>query len=104
MSHTLMLIGMMLVTFPIRYIPLAFLSRIPLPELIERSLRYVPSAVLTAIIVPEVFMPDDVLFVSYRSAPLIAAIVAGLVSWRTKSLLLTIIIGMLTLWGWGALF
>jgi branched-subunit amino acid transport protein len=42
--------------------------------------------------------------VSPSSAPLIASLVAIIVAWRTKNLLLTIVIGMAALLIWRALF
>ena len=55
---------------------------------------------LAAIIVPAVLLQDGEMQTSYTNAPLIASLVAIVVAWRTKNLLLTIIIGMGTLWLW----
>jgi branched-subunit amino acid transport protein len=95
-----MLAGMALVTFSLRYPVLALLSRFDLPEPILRALRFVPPAVLAAIILPPVLLPDGELTIQYTNAPLVASLVSVLVAWRTKNLLLTILIGMLALWGW----
>jgi branched-subunit amino acid transport protein len=102
MNEFLLIFGMFLVTFGVRYPVLALVSRIQMPEIVEQGLKYVPSAVLTAIIVPSVLMPGGSLDASLTNVPLLASLVAVLISWRTKNLLLTIIIGMSTLWllGW----
>jgi branched-subunit amino acid transport protein len=101
MNEVLLVGGMAAVTLAIRYPVLALVGKIDLPPLMLRALRFVPTAVLTAIIVPNVLIPDGVHF-SFRwdNANLIAAIVAALVSWRTKSLLLTIIAGMASFFFW----
>jgi branched-subunit amino acid transport protein len=92
---------MMLVTFGVRYPVLAIVGRIDLPESVFRALRYVPPAVLTAIVVPALLMPDgERVLISYTNAYLIAGIVAVIVSWKTKSLVLTILIGMAVFLGW----
>jgi branched-subunit amino acid transport protein len=94
---------MALVTFAVRYPVLALLGKIPMPEPIFRALKYVPPAVLTAIILPLVILNKDkgnILDLSLTNHYLIAGIVAALVAWRSKNLLLTIILGMLALWGW----
>jgi branched-subunit amino acid transport protein len=96
----LLLAGMMLVTFATRYPVLAILSKAPLPDTIFRALKFVPPAVLAAIIMPEVLLPDGKLQVSFTNAPLVASLIATIVAWRTKNLLLTIIIGMGALWLW----
>ena len=99
-SEALLIAGMMLVTFSTRYPVLAILSKAPLPTAVFRALKYVPPAVLAAIIVPEVLLPDGKLQLDYNNASLIASLVAAIVAWRTKNLLLTIIIGMSALWLW----
>ncbi|MDH5506994.1 MAG: AzlD domain-containing protein [Anaerolineae bacterium] len=101
MNEYILIGGMMLVTFGVRYPVLALLSKVPLPEPIFRALKYVPPAVLAAIIVPKVLMPSgEELQIHISNAPLIAGTAAVLVAWRSKNLLLTIVLGMLTLWGW----
>lgn len=101
MNEALLIAGMALVTFAIRYPVLALLGKIPLPEPIFRALKYVPAAVLTAIIIPAVVIGQDSrLDLRLTNAYLIAGLVAALVAWRTRNLLLTIILGMLSLWGW----
>ncbi len=63
------------------------------PQIVTRALRYVPVAVLTAIIVPELVVVDDALDFSLGNARMLAGILAILVAWRTKSALWTIAIG-----------
>ena len=103
MNELLLVAGMAAVTFAIRYPVLVLVGKIPLPESVFRALRYVPPAVLTAIIVPAVLMPKGTVDVSPTNAYLVAGIVSALVAWRTKSLLLTIIIGMAVMLIWQAL-
>lgn len=100
----LTIVGMMGVTFGVRYGVLRVVSRIPLPVPMFRALRYVPPAVLAAIVAPTVLMPNGALDVRFSNAYLAGAIAAILVGWRAKSLLLTIAAGMLVMWLWKALF
>lgn len=97
MNEVLLIAGMAFVTFMVRYPVLALLGKVPMPEPVLRALRYVPPAVLSAIIVPAVIMPNDVVQIT-NNPFLIAGMIAVGVSWRTKSLLLTILIGMAALW------
>lgn len=102
MNEFLLLLGMFLVTFGVRYPVLALVSRVKLPVIVEQSLKYVPPVVLMAIITPAVLMPDGNGFdLKISNAPLFASLIAVLVAWRTKNLLLTIVIGMAALWLWG---
>ena len=96
----LMIVGMMAVTFGVRYPVLALVSRFTLPRPVLEALKFIPPAVLTAIIVPAVLMPNGTLDVSYTNAYLVAAVASALLAWRTKNLLLTIVMGMLIFLGW----
>ena len=98
MNEFLLLFGMFLVTFGVRYPVLALVSRVPMPAIVEQGLKYVPPTVLTAIIVPSVLLSDGKLNLSISNAPLFASVAGILVAWRTKNLLLTIVIGMGVLW------
>ena len=94
MNELLLILGMGLATMATRIPVLVWFSKRPMPAGVLRALRYVPPAVLAAIIVPAVVMPSGELALSFDSPALLAAVVAALVSWRTRSLLLTIIVGM----------
>jgi len=100
MNEFWLILGMMLVTFGVRYPVLALVGQIDLPDPVFRALKYVPVAVLTAIVVPAVLMPDDELTISLQNAEMIGAIAATLVAWRTRSLLWTIVIGMAAFYAW----
>ena len=76
---------------------IAFFARRAMPPLLARALRYVPAAMLTALIVPMVVEPHG-LATDLATPRVAAALVAGAVAWRTRSTLLTLGIGMGTLW------
>jgi branched-subunit amino acid transport protein len=102
MNEIILIGGMALVTFTIRYSMFAVVGRIEFPDRLVRALRYVPPAVLTAIIVPSVLIPSsgDEIVLSYTNPYLIAALFAFGVGWWSKNLLLTIILGMIGFWAW----
>ena len=94
MNEILLIAGMTLVTFIPRYGVLALLGRLEMPKPMFRALRYVPVTVLSAIIFPDLFLKDGSLNLALSNSFLAAGIIAVLVSWRTKNLLLTIVLGM----------
>jgi branched-subunit amino acid transport protein len=95
MNELIMVVGMALVTFLIRYPTMVLVGKIPLPDRVFRALRYVPPAVLAAIIAPAILMPDEKnLFISPTNSYLVAGIISVIIAWRTKNLLLTIVLGM----------
>jgi branched-subunit amino acid transport protein len=63
----------------------------------RRALHYVPPAVLSAIIFPELFYDSSTLDLSLGNTRLLAGIIAILVAWYTKNILLTILAGMIAL-------
>jgi branched-subunit amino acid transport protein len=87
-----------LVTFAIRLSFIALLGRVELPALLTRSLRFVPPAVLSAIILPELLVKDGALDLRPGNVRLIAGVVAAVVAWRTRNVVLTIAAGMAALW------
>lgn len=97
MNEVLLVAGMAIVTFLIRYPVLALLGKVTMPDPMLRALRYIPPAVLTAIVIPEVLLPAGTFKIT-NNAYLVAAVIAVLVSWRTKNLLLTIVVGIVALW------
>lgn len=102
-NEWVMILGMALVTFSVRYPVMAVLGHMELPPAILRALKYVPTAVLTAIILPAVLIQDGKLNIAFDNAQLIASIVAVLIAWRTQSLLWTIIGGMVAFGLWRVL-
>jgi branched-subunit amino acid transport protein len=88
-----MLIGGLL-TFATRLSFIILLDRLHLPDWFWRGLRFVPVAVLSAIILPELTNPNGNFFLSWRNPQLLAGVVAILVAWKTKNVVLTIVAGM----------
>ena len=93
---TIMIIGGLL-TFATRLSFIFLLDRIKVPDWFRRGLRFVPVAVLSAIILPDLTSPNGTLFLNWRNPQLLAGIVAILVAWKTKNVILTILAGMATL-------
>lgn len=86
---------MMLVTFGVRYPVLALVGRFDLPSPVKRALRFVPVAVLSALSAPMVLIQNGQWNISFGNAYLVASVVATLIAWKTRNLLLTIVIGMI---------
>jgi branched-subunit amino acid transport protein len=95
----LIIVGMGIVTYAIRWAPIALLGRIAIRPVVQRALRFVPPAVLSAIIFPEILRPGDALDFSPLNPRLLAGILAALVAWRTRNAFLAIAVGMLAFWG-----
>jgi branched-subunit amino acid transport protein len=86
-----------LVTFATRLSFIYLLDKIRLPDWFRRGLRFVPAAVLSALILPNLVSRNGALDLGVRNPELTAGLVAILVAWRTKNVLLTILAGMAAL-------
>ena len=93
-SEILLILGMMAVTFGVRYLPLLMSGRMEFPESLERALRFVPVAVLTALIAPMVLLPQGEWAVSLSNPYLVSSIAAVVAAVWRKNLMLTILIGL----------
>jgi len=94
----LIIVSMGIVTYAIRLSLIMLLGRVEVPPLMQRALRFVPPAVLSAIIFPELLRPGGTVNLSLGNPRLLAGTLAALIAWRTKNVLLAIILGMLALW------
>lgn len=103
MNEMLMIGGMAIATFSIRYLMFGASSRITLSPALINALRYLPPVILTAIVVPEVLLSEGTLEIGYLNARLVGAIAAIIVSKLTQNLLLTIVLGMAAFFGWQGL-
>ena len=76
-----------------------------MPEWVLVPLRFVAPAVLAALIAPSVLLNDDALDLSPASNPrAIAALVALLLAWKTRSVPVVIAAGLATVWALQAMF
>ncbi len=89
------LIGMAFVTYLPRLIPAWVLRDKQLPAFLVAWLRYVPVAVLAALLLPSLLIENNQINFSASNLYLWAAIPAGWVAWKKKSLFGTVIVGML---------
>ncbi|WP_413704828.1 AzlD domain-containing protein [Pseudomonas sp. Pseusp16] len=85
-------------TFAIRLSFIELYGSLRIPSLLRRALLYVPASVLAALVLPAVVYPDRQAAFDWSNPQIPAAILAGLVAWRTKSTLLTLVVGLGALW------
>ena len=94
----LLIVGIGLATYATRACCIVLAGRLTIPAPVQQALQLVPAAILSALVCSQLFRVDSGLLIS--SAPrLVAALVAALMAWRTRSVLWTISVGMVTLWG-----
>jgi branched-subunit amino acid transport protein len=83
-------------TFAMRASFLALAGRLAdLPPAAHRVLRQIPPAALAALVVPALLRPGGEL--GLWQPHLAAGLLAAIVSWRTRSIVATLVVGLLTL-------
>lgn len=88
-----------LITFAMRFIFLTPAMPSNLSPAALTAMRLVPISVLWTIVVAEVFLDGNSIADPLSNTRLYAALGAGLIAWRTKSVIGTIIGGMSLYWG-----
>jgi len=86
-----------LVTLIPRVLPLLVLTRFELPEWAMKWLSFVPIAVMAALVGQELFLHDGKLVIAGGNLKLLAAIPTFIIALKTRSLLLTVLGGVITL-------
>ena len=96
------ILGMAVVTFLPRFLPMALLSRWTIPEKLRWGLEYIPVAILSAIVFP-ILLSDGKGFPHVQWPFLIAAVPVFIFAWRVRSLWGSVILGMAIYWVLGFL-
>lgn len=84
-------------TFISRVLPLMLLSRIAIPEWGMRWLSYVPIAVMAALVAQELFIEGGKFAALSTNVELIAALPTFWIAVKTRSLLATVVTGVVSL-------
>jgi len=98
MTIWLIILAAGLITYAMRLSFIQIFERQQIPPSVLRALRFVPPAVLSAIIFPELVLQSGKMDFSPGNYRLLAGLLAALVAWRTKNVLLTILFGMAVIW------
>jgi branched-subunit amino acid transport protein len=93
----LIILGCALVTFIPRVLPLMVLSQMELPKWVIRWLKNIPVAVMAALLTQELLLSDNQFSLSANLLKLLAAIPAFAIAILTKSLLGTVMAGIISM-------
>jgi branched-subunit amino acid transport protein len=97
-DYLLIVIGMGVVTYIPRWLPLLFLSRRGLPEWFAEWLDFIPAAILSALIFPLLVTTGEPRHLDLLRPELFVAIPTLIVAVKTRSLAGTVIFGMVLYW------
>lgn len=97
-DYLLLVVGMGLVTYIPRWVPLFFLSRRQLPLWFIEWLDLIPAAILSALISHQIFTAGEPRQLELFQLKLWVAIPTFLFALKTRSLVGTVLVGMLIFW------
>ena len=93
-----MILGMTLVTYIPRMLPVTLLSKVKIPDLMVRILKFVGPAILASLLAPALFITDGAINISLNNSYLLAAIPTFITAYLTRSIFTTVFLGMLYLY------
>lgn len=91
------IIGGCVVTVLPRVLPITILSKMKLNKRVEEFLTYIPISILTALIAVELFTVDNKFMIKGNYLEILAALPAILVAVKKNNLLLTVIVGIVSI-------
>jgi len=93
----LTIVGMAIVTFLPRFLPMGLMNRWAFPEKVKWALEVIPVAVLSAIVFPLLFF-DKKEGLGIQPQLLLAAIPVFLLAWKRRSIWGSVVLGMVVYW------
>ena len=97
-KYIFMILGMTLVTYIPRMLPVTLLSKVKLPDTVVSILKYVGPAILASLLAPALFITDGSLNISLTNNYLLAAIPTFFTAYFSRSIFTTVFLGMFYLY------
>lgn len=91
------IIGGCIVTVIPRILPITILSKIKLNKKVEEFLTYIPISILAALIAVELFTVNNKISIDGNFVKILAAIPTLLVALKKNNLLLTVVVGIVSI-------
>ncbi len=76
-----------------------FLSNWEMPKWMKKSLQFVPVTIFPALVAPLIFMTEGQIDINPANIKIWSGVITFIVAWRFRNLLISIVVGMLILWG-----
>ena len=93
----LIIVGSALVTFIPRVLPLVFLSKVQIPDWGINWLKHIPVAVMAALLAQELLLKDGMFSIETNRLELFAAVPTFLAALLSRSLLVTVLVGVFSM-------
>jgi branched-subunit amino acid transport protein len=96
-KYLICVLGMGLVTYLPRWLPLALLPQRDIPQTLKEWLGFIPATILSALVAPDIFL-NSIGDFHILQARFLAAIPTIIFALKTRSLGGTVIVGMFIYW------
>lgn len=84
------------VAFVPRFLPLLLFTKREIPEWFNEWMKYVPVSLFTALVVKDIFIDSVSYHVVFTHIPeMLAALIVILVAYRTRSMAISVIVGLI---------
>ncbi|MDN5951498.1 MAG: AzlD domain-containing protein [Loigolactobacillus coryniformis] len=93
-----------MVAFIPRVIPLLYFSKRKIPAWFNEWMKYIPVALFTALIAKDVFVTSHYTYNAKNLTEIISTILVFLVAAKTKSMLVTVVVGLIAIMGLALIF
>ena len=97
-EYFFLFLGMGLVTYLPRALPLLYLAHRRLPQGLVDWLGFIPAAVLSALLAPSLFIDGTEQQLAFDKPELLVALPTLIFAWKTRSLGGTVLLGMFLYW------
>ncbi|MGO0905434.1 AzlD domain-containing protein [Clostridioides difficile] len=105
MSHSnyifFIIIGMYVVTYLPRVLPILIFSKKDMPEFLKKIMKFIPVAILTSLTAKDVFFNGDNLYLSVVNPKIISFLIVLLVAYKFKSIGISIVTGVISIYLFG---
>lgn len=84
------------VAFAPRFLPLMLFTKREIPEWFNEWMKYVPVSLFTALVVKDIFIDSATYAIQFTHIPeMIASVIVIFVAYRTRSMAISVIVGLL---------
>lgn len=93
----LLIFGIAIFTYIPRSVPILYLANKEIPSWLKEWMKFIPAGIFAALICPDIFTNGGALDISFTNIKLISSVLVLLVSLKKKSLGLSIVVGVCTI-------
>lgn len=93
----IVILGGCVVTLLPRVLPITLMSKVKINDRIYEFLKYVPISILAALVAAELFTSNNTISLNSKTFELLAAIPTVIIAIKKNNLLLTVVVGVISI-------